>query len=122
MVATNAFGMGIDKANVRHVIHLQIPESIESYFQEAGRAGRDGNPARAILLYDDYDPTRTLHQYTRNLADLAFLKKIYRKLNTYYPISYDEGDLTTHDFSFAIFSDRYELLVTKTHNAISSLD
>ncbi|HLS12577.1 MAG TPA: ATP-dependent DNA helicase RecQ [Flavobacteriaceae bacterium] len=122
MVATNAFGMGIDKANVRHVIHLQIPESIESYFQEAGRAGRDGKPARAILLYDDYDPTRTLHQYTRNLADLAFLKKIYRKLNTYFQISYGEGDLTTHDFSFANFCDRYELPLTKTHNALRSLD
>ena len=122
MVATNAFGMGIDKANVRHVIHLQIPESIESYFQEAGRAGRDGLPARAILLYDEYDPTRTLHQYTRNLADLAFLKKVYRKLNTNFQISYGEGDLTTHDFSFADFCKRYELPLTKTHNALRSLD
>jgi len=122
IVATNAFGMGIDKPNVRHVIHLQIPESIESYFQEAGRAGRDGLPARAILLYDNYDPTRTLNQYTRNLADLAYLKKVYKKLNTYFQISYGEGDLTTHDFNFASFCERYALPLTKTHNALRTLD
>lgn len=122
MVATNAFGMGIDKANVRHVIHIQIPESIESYFQEAGRAGRDGLPARAVLLYDNYDPTRTLQQYTRNLADLVFLKLLYRKLNSNFQISYGEGDLTTHDFNFSTFCERYKLPLTKTHNALQTLD
>lgn len=122
MVATNAFGMGIDKPNVRHVIHLQIPESLESYFQEAGRAGRDGKSARSILLYNNYDPEQTINQYTRNLASLDFLKSIYRKLNTFFQISYGEGDFTSHDFSFSEFCTRYDLPLTKTHNALKTLN
>ncbi|MFD2562007.1 RecQ family ATP-dependent DNA helicase [Aquimarina rubra] len=122
MVATNAFGMGIDKANVKTIIHYTIPESIESYFQEAGRAGRNGETSYAFLLKNENDILRVENQFIKVLPDVDFVKLIYRKLCNYFRISYGEGEQTTHGFNFNIFCKTYNLNTLITYNALQFLD
>lgn len=98
MVATNAFGMGIDKADVRFVIHLDIPESPEAYFQEAGRAGRDGKRAYAVLLYDDYDTTRLIEGLEQDFPPIEYIKNVYRGICNYYQIPVGAGQDSHFDF------------------------
>jgi len=122
MVATNAFGMGIDHPNVRFVIHIQLPESLESYFQEAGRAGRDDQYAQAVMLYNDYDKTLVKKQFVTALATPKDLKAVYRKLANNFQISYGEGDFTSHRFNFTEFCKTYGLNSPNTYNALTTLD
>ena len=122
MVATNAFGMGIDKQNVRLVVHYQIPESIESYYQEAGRAGRDKKEAKALLIYNQNDVLVAKNQFVKSLPDLAFFKTTYKALNSYFGIAYGEGVFTDHAFSFSEFCERYNLPFTITYNCLKQLD
>jgi len=122
MVATNAFGMGIDKANVKTIIHYNIPESIESYFQEAGRAGRDREKAYAFLLKNENDIVRVQNQFIKVLPDVDFVKLVYRKLCNYFRISYGEGEQSTHGFNFNSFCKTYELNTLMTYNSLQFLD
>ena len=103
IVATNAFGMGIDKADVRTVIHLDCPDSIEAYFQEAGRAGRDGGKSYAILLYNDSDTRKLNKRIVDNFPEKEYIKKVYEHLAYYYQIGAGSGNGYTFEFDIDKF-------------------
>jgi ATP-dependent DNA helicase RecQ len=122
MVATSAFGMGIDKADVQTVVHVELPESLESYFQEAGRAGRDGNPAGSVILYAPGDAVRLRNQFIKVLPSIDMVRLVYKKLNSYFQISYGEGEQDTFRFNFMHFCKTYDLNTLTTYNALQVLD
>lgn len=122
MVATSAFGMGIDKADVQTVVHVELPESLESYFQEAGRAGRDGNPAGSVILYAPGDAVRLRNQFIKVLPSIDMVRLVYKKLNSYFQISYGEGEQDTFRFNFMHFCKIYDLNTLTTYNALQVLD
>lgn len=122
MVATNAFGMGIDQPDVRLVVHVQLPDSLEAYFQEAGRAGRDGNMAKAIVLWSDYDKELVHRQFVASYPTTKDVKYIYKKLNNYFQVPYGEGEFISHPFNFSAFCKTYELNTLLTFNSLQILD
>ncbi|WP_396184639.1 ATP-dependent DNA helicase RecQ [Flavobacterium sp.] len=122
MVATNAFGMGIDKSNVKTVIHIHLPESIESYYQEAGRVGRDDQKAFAVLLTSPSDKAQAQNQFINILPDKQILTQIYIKLCTYFQIAYGEGINEQFSFNLNHFCQKYGFPTLKTFNAIQFLD
>ena len=122
IVATNAFGMGIDKPDVRTVIHWQLPENIENYYQEAGRAGRDGKKSFAVILTHQTDADVAKNQFLNVLPDKEFLKIVYIKLCNYFQIAYGEGADQMHSFNLNTFCITYNFSVLKTFNALQFLD
>jgi ATP-dependent DNA helicase RecQ len=122
MVATSAFGMGIDKPDVKTVIHLNLPESIESYFQEAGRVGRNGDKAFAVILKNNSDELLVKNQFLNVLPTVDFVKQVYRKLCSYFQISYGEGEYQTFDFDFNTFCKTYSFSPILSYNALLLLD
>lgn len=122
MVATNAFGMGIDKPDVKTVIHLGLTDNLENYYQEAGRAGRNGHKAFAIILKNQHDLETLKNQFSKTLPEVKDLKYCYRKLCSYLEIAYQEGEHTKHDFNLYSFCNTYQLNIPKTFNALTFLD
>ncbi len=122
IVATNAFGMGIDKPDVKTVIHIQLPENIENYYQEAGRAGRNGEKAFAIVLTNADDIVRTKKQFIDVLPDKKFVRDVYVKLNNYFRIAYGEGFNESFAFSLNQFCSHYNFPIIKAFNSLQFLD
>lgn len=122
IVATNAFGMGIDKPNVKTVMHIQLPENLESYYQEAGRAGRNGQKSFGVLLVNSSDVGIGKQQFLEVLPDKTFLKEVYSKLNSFLQIAYGEGIGETYPFNFTNFCQQYRFPTAKTYNALQFLD
>ena len=121
IVATNAFGMGIDKADVRFVIHLDIPDSIESYFQEAGRAGRGNKLAHAILLYGPADKQAVEKRVQANYPEIDQIKKVYRTLGNYCQVPVGTAKNQVFDFNIADFAARYQISVMTIYSSLKFL-
>lgn len=122
MVCTNAFGMGIDKPDVRFVLHFGIPESMESYFQEAGRAGRDGKRSTAVMFWNENDCARLRQIHSLSFPDLGFIEEIYHKVHAFYGIGYECGRGRQLRFDLADFCRQCGLNRSQTYYAIKYLD
>ena len=122
MIATTAFGMGIDKANVRFVIHLSMADSLENYYQETGRAGRDGIASTAYLMVQKGDFQQLKNQFLNNLPDEKTLTKCYKHLCNYLQIAYGDGKDQFYYFPFKDFCETYTLSPKKTLNCLTIFD
>lgn len=122
IVATNAFGMGIDKPNVRFVIHVDLPDSVEAYFQEAGRAGRDEKRSYAILLYETSDIINARHNLSVTYPELSMIKSVYQALGNSFQIPLGAGRDVSFDFDISQFSDRYKFSSAIVFNALKLLE
>ena len=118
MVATNAFGMGIDKPDVRVVIHIDLPDSPEAYFQEAGRAGRDGNKAFAVILYSAADKVTLHKRIPDTFPDKEYIKKVYEHVQYYYQMAMGDGQDCIKVFNLEEFCRTFKHFPVQAHNAL----
>ncbi len=122
MVCTNAFGMGIDKPDVRCVAHVDLPENIEAYYQESGRAGRDGKKSYAVLLYNLSDKSATEKRIRGSYPSLKEVQNIYTALGNYFQIAIGAGKGESYDFDITAFSKTYNFETLKTHHALRLME
>ena len=122
IVATNAFGMGIDKADVRYVVHHQIPESLEAYYQEAGRAGRDGKRSYAVLLYNEQDSEKATRRIANEYPERETIERVYEHIFNHLQVSIGGGKGEIYDFKIWEFVSRYKLYTLTVLNAIKILE
>ncbi len=122
MVATNAFGMGIDKPDVRFVVHIDLPDTLEAYFQEAGRGGRDEKPAVAILLYDNHDIAQLKRNFTISFPPLGKVREVYEELCQFYRIAIGSGQNSVFPFSMEKHAIATKMNATQYFNALKLLN
>lgn len=122
IVSTNAFGMGIDKPDVRVVVHIDLPNSIEEYYQEAGRAGRDEQKAYAVILYSKTDSTKLKKRIDDEFPEREFVIRVYESLAYFFQIAEGFGLNSTYDFSLHQFCSIYKYPLIPTHNALKIIE
>ncbi|MCF8298517.1 MAG: RecQ family ATP-dependent DNA helicase [Saprospiraceae bacterium] len=122
MVSTNAFGMGIDKPNVRFVVHLDLPDNLESYFQEAGRGGRDEKRAYAVLLFDNSDVLNAEKNIKLAYPEIELIKSVYKALGSYFQLAIGSGKEVSYDFDIAEFSDSFKLNPVEVFHSLKFLE
>ena len=122
IVATNAFGMGIDKPDVRFVIHADMPDSLEAYFQEAGRAGRDEKKAYAVLLYNSSDKASVKKRIIANFPEITLIKRIYQALGNYLKIPVGGGKNISFDFNIADFASTFKFNLNAVFSSLKILE
>lgn len=122
IVATNAFGMGIDKPDVRTVIHLDLPETLEAYYQEAGRAGRDGEKAYAVVLYNQPDVDGLEKNVLQSYPPIELIRRVYQCLGNLFQLAVGSGEFNSFDFDLIEFQRRFDLPPTDTYFALKILE
>ncbi len=122
VVATNAFGMGIDKPDVRSVIHYDLPATLEAYYQEAGRAGRDEKKAYAVALFNNIDLEELADNVERKYPPMQVLRRVYQALANYYKIAIGSEEFSAYSFDIQDFAGIFGLVVNETHYALKLLE
>ncbi|MDB0011560.1 RecQ family ATP-dependent DNA helicase [Crocinitomicaceae bacterium] len=122
MVATNAFGMGIDKPDVRFVLHYEFPNNIEAFFQESGRAGRDGKTAKCIVFWEDKDINILKEKNNEQFPPIDTIKMTYRALCNFLKIAIGSGDKETYNFDFQELTNKFQLNIKNTYHSLKILE